>query len=740
MYYIELPDKTIKTTDINNILNELYYNLAVIAKSKYTEKEIKNIKKEIALIDTHIPLFDVYSKNIYLINKENIYNRIINNYYRLPTKNIIEILIKTKKNIEKSKTKNLYLEKLNKNINFISNFNLKILENTYYKLFYLSQPLTYDLTSCIKPSFIPFLSSKPYYSKSELINLALNMNLKIDSNILLSENICSLVSDNDITAREILTHQIYIKENIAKSYIQLYTLLGSYYWNFYLRNKCYKDPFIEKQIDNLYSIISKAPQFKKDYWIYRFIENDDYLSELLINDIFEEKSFISTTRNPFYDPKNNLFGFILIKIKIPKNIEGVGLCIEPYSMFQNEEEILLNPSRLKLIDIKDNYHYYHPNINASKRIKKLYIFEYIGPLKDLPSKLINYELYPYEIPKINWLENILEGDDFISKVYYFYKTILPVYNNKRYFYSEIGNITYLFQAFYLDDNPVYEKYFFLQKNDIKIKTQKDEIYFILQNEDTGEIYLLIELRDIISVNYIHKYIGTNIICSDDDFVKFLANLARYFGIDEVIIHNSYSSYNKISNKLLDDLKKEYNNILLEENPDVHIISLYSGDFKFYNKDIINFMEQKFNRFSNIPGIVYNLKKHHINFLSKINAIDIFNNVEKTPIYNILKKYTNNNFNITLLDFYLHIHYNFFYLIPELNQLISIYDNDIFINSESNPWINSYFILKSEEYLYEKKLIPYIKIFKSNIYNDYLQKLSIENKEISFNKYRMALIN
>jgi hypothetical protein len=172
-----------------------------------------------------------------------------------------------------------------------------------------------------------------------------------------SDDICSIISSNEISAKEILSHQIYIQENIAKSYIQLYSLLGSYYWNFYIRNKCFKDLFVEKQIDNLYSIISKAPEFEKDYWLYRFISDDNYLSHLIPGDTFEETSFISTTRNPFYDPKNNLFGFILIKIKIPKGKEGIGLCIESYSMFQGEEEILLNPAILKLVSIKDNCHY-----------------------------------------------------------------------------------------------------------------------------------------------------------------------------------------------------------------------------------------------------------------------------------------------------------------------------------------------------------------------------------------------
>jgi hypothetical protein len=742
MFYIKLSNNISKTIESANILNELYYNLAILDTNKYSPTELLNAKKEISRIDTNIPLFDIYSKNIYLITASNVYSRVIFHHYRLPNKKIIDILNSTLKKILKSKKKDFYLEKLQKNINFISNYDLNILEQTYYKVFYLSQPITYDLTTCIKPSFIPFITTKPYYTKSELINLVLNMNLKINhENINFdSDDICSIISSNEISAKEILLHQIYIQENIAKSYIQLYSLLGSYYWNFYIRNKCFKDLFVEKQIDNLYSIISKAPEFKKDYWLYRFISDDNYLSHLIPGDLFEERSFISTTRNPFYDPKNNLFGFILIKIKIPKGKEGIGLCIESYSMFQGEEEILLNPAILKLVSIKDNYHYYHPNPNASKRIKKLYEFELIESIKKKPSIMTsNYEIYPNPIPKILWLENILEGDDFASKVYYFYRVMLPTYNNKRYFYADIGNNTYLFQAFFLDDNPIYEKYFFLQKNENSpILKTKEEIYFVLQNENTGEINLFIELRDIISVNYINKFLGTKQIFSDEDFIKFISSIGHFFGIDQIIIHNNYESYNSISLNLLKDYTGE---ILEDSNPDNHIISLYSGDFKYYNSDLINFIEKKFSKFKEIPGITYNLKKHHIDFLSKNNAIDIFKTVEKTPLYNILNKLIKNNPDKTykLLDFYIYIHYNYFYLLNELDQLIAFYNNDIFISPESNPWINSYFILKPEEYLYERKLIPSIKTFKTNIYQDYLQKLSIENKNITFNKYRLGLI-
>lgn len=729
-HIIDINNNKIILSNEENIIDILYNKIGIIDKDKYDKKEIKDIKKNISQIETCIPLFDIYSQNLYLIKPENIYSRVINSHYRLPDKNIINKLKKTLVILEKTKSNinTYYIEKLNKNIRFLSNFNLKILYNTYIKLFYLNQPHTKDLTNCFKPSFIAFLTSKPYYTKSELINLALNMNLKIDINNIETKDICKLVSNNDINSKIILQHQIFIEENIAKSYIQLYTLLGSFYWNFYLRTKCIKDIFLEKQINNLYEIISKSPEFDKDYYLYRFISDDSYLTHLKIGDIFEEKSFISTTRNPFYDTQNNYFGFILLKIKIPKNIEGIGLSIESYSLFPEEEEILLNPARLKLISINDNFFYYHPNIKASKRIKKKYEFELIETIKTSPTANLNYQIQYNIIPKIDFLEMTLPSNDFKTRVYYFYHSLLPSYNNKRYFYTDIQDKEYLFQAFYLDNNPIYEKYFFIQHKD-----KKNEIYFILQDENTGQIILFIEIRDIISVNYIQKYLGTKNIFSDEELIKFLSSLGYYFGITDIIIHNSYQSYSEISKGLLKD---NIDNIieLSQYNPDNHIISLYSGDFTYYNEDLINFMNLKFDKYKNIPGIICNLKKHHILSLQKINVIDLFKNIEKNPLYNILLK-TKKTYN--LLDFYLFIHYNYFYLLPELCNLIAIFNNDIFTDINSNPWINSFYTLNSQQYLFESLLIPSIKTFNTNIYQDYIHKLSIENKNISFNKYRLS---
>lgn len=719
------PDSSTKKINIINVIEELYYKLAIIS-TKYTKKELEEIKIILSSSSKYIPLYDIFSKNFYIINTENVFNRISNFHYRLPDNDTIQRLKDTIKSIKNNTYKD-YKEKLVKNINFIENFDLKTLQNNYYKHYYLSQATTLELTSCIKPSFIPFMTQKPYYTKSELINMGLNLNLDMTDDI---GKLCSKVSDNDINANTILNHQMYIK-NQAKSYVHFYTLLGSWYWNFYIRNECKRDTYVELQIEKLYNIIKNAPSFDKQYWVYRFVDNDDYLQGVKVGDIYEESSFISTTRNPFYDTKSHQFGFILIKILLPKDKNGTGLCLESYSLFPMEEEILLNPSKLKLIEKNEKFHYYHPNKNASNKIKTMYVFELVETmeLKDTS----HYDTLDEEISTIDWLRDSVNGNDFESKVYHFYHSILSTYNNKRYFYSYIGKRKYLFQGFYLDDNPVYEKYFFLQKKD---NVHREEMYFILQDDDTGDIIMIIELRDVISVNYIHKFVGTpEQPFTNEEIITFLSSLGHYFSINQILIHDRYQSYNKISTKLLKNINHD---IFDNFNPDNHVISLYSGDFNYFNLNLINYIEKKEKNFLNLPGITYNLKSHHFVRFEKIMAIAIFNDIEKSPLHNILIK-VNKKKQHNLLEYYIYIHYNYFYLIKELNTLIINYDKDIFTDITKSPWINSTTMLDAEEYLYSKKMIPNIKVFKSNIYQNYLKKLGEEHHNISFSKYRLNIL-
>jgi len=130
----------------NTVLNNLYYNLATIPsyhELKYfitynnlpidnTKKYIKKLKKNISKLDYNLILYDIKSKNIYLITDENVYYRVNINDYRLPDDDLLNFFNITLKNL-KSKSDLTddeieYKKKLIKNINFLSCFNLKVLK------------------------------------------------------------------------------------------------------------------------------------------------------------------------------------------------------------------------------------------------------------------------------------------------------------------------------------------------------------------------------------------------------------------------------------------------------------------------------------------------------------------------------------------------------------------------------------------------------------------------------------
>jgi hypothetical protein len=747
-YYLKYTNGDIKNIKKDKVIDELYLNLAVLPTEEELKKYVKNpkeylkeVKIHIAKITKYIPLFDIYTKNLYIINPENVYFRIMEYNYRLPDESIVKYIQDTINEYTKKKKKNKFindfLETLNKNNKFLNCFDLPTLKETFYKVYYDNNPQTKDITNCIRPSYLPFFKNinpniKPYFTKTELKMLALNMKLSIDIN----NDICNTVRKNDIDSKTLMLHLIYIKENFgAKNFIQLYTLLGSFYLNNYLRNKSTKDIILQTELNNIWSIIRKAPKFDKEYYVYRFVDNDDFLLNLNVGDIYDETSFISTTRNPFYDPKNNVFGYVLIKIKIPADIEGIGLCVESYSLFPYEQEILLAPGKLKLIGVDNDFEYFHTNSLASKKINKKYEFEYIKP----SNKLISFESYlipDQTIPYIDFLKLKLEGVNFKQKGIYFMEECICKINNKYYFYSNIGKTKYLFQFYKLDTSIVYNRYFFLQKDNTKTE---DEFYIIIQDNESAIIKLFIEIKDIISVNYIFRSLGSEKYFDHEELIMFMSCLAKAFNIDEVIIHDNYLSYENITETNL--VNMDYDDIDFN-NPDTHSMNLFSGYFQFYPEELINYIysirqnKPYTPKYYNIIGIRILLPYYRIDELSYIKSEQILSFKEKTLLNKILNK--NIDKCLYILDFYIFIHENYFYLINELNECIHRYFLNIGIEDlKENPWNINYFILRPYEYLYQKGIISYLPINKDLLSDNYLNKLNTEkniNNRIRYYNY------
>ena len=711
------------------ILDELYFTLSVIpSKEQYKElypkmtnkeidDDIKKIKNFISSYDKIIPLYDPYKKNIYLVKYKDVYKSIINKNYRILEHRILNKLkIIINELLESDKDKE-YIEKLKKNINFMNNYDIDILYNTYQHIIYETNPIFKEITQCERKSYLLYqLDEKdnkinPYYLKKELKYLKKLYNIK-------ENDLCEGMDKIEIDSKILLYHQVFLTYNKAKSYIQYYSLLGSYLFNNYLRNKSfYRDIELENHIINFYNLISKSPSFDKNYTLFRYINNDEYLSNLKKGDIFLENSFISTTRYPFINFINSNSDIYLIKINIPSNKEGIGLSIEAYSLFKYEMEIIMNPSKLKLKNIiykKNEPIFYHLNKHISNNIIKVYEFDYIETnniINNLSKYIFSIEntipFYNFYDLKINLFKS-LSSDKIILE----FINDIPKLNNRRIFKTKIDDIIYNFDVNFVIENDIYKKFFFLENKNFLHKNYSPQIYLTYLNKDTGSIELLIEIKHIISINYIHRFNGNKTSINEKSLLIFISHLAYHFKIDQIIIHSKFESYALI-NKKSDYELYNLNNV---DNITSHFINLYMADTTYFSQDFINYIEHNKKRF-NDNSIIHITKYYLIDELMNKKPLDIIKHDIMDVLYKIQRK---NNFKI-IKDLYLFLHYNYPLIINELHYVLSDYvkNNNIkFIYPLTKP----IYILKPLNFLFENKYINYIPSYN----------MSIENIHINYN--------
>jgi len=679
-------DKQLKFTNQDDVMEDLYFLKATVptieqinayVKSGTNNKIIKlitakgdpnklinSIKKRISRIENKIPLYDEYTKNIYLISNTNVYDRVIYNHYRFPNTELYDVLLKRKKKLEKTikdiiasetdksltsstststslsksstngnsdpdttirqdiaqknvKKKSEFF-KLNLMIQFLQSFKLDILETTYIKVFYFyANAVGKDITICKRPSFIRwFKHTRPFYSRRELINLALNMELIKSSNKYYDNEglnkLCEMIRSNDISRKVIIKHQEYIIKDNRIGIIQYYSFQGSYFLNRYLRgnivtyNKVYEDI-----INSMTKLINGAPAFNKSYILYRFVHSDDHIQFLNVGDQYIEPSFISTTRDPFYQPETYKFGFILIKIHIPANVKGVGLCIESYSHFQDEQEIIFGPGSILRLDKKDNnVPYYHIDSKYSTKIETRYEFTYMGrgPLYiEKKDKIKHIEMVDFLA--ISDIDVMTVGE----RIKYFMKTYV---NTNFQFVVSVGDNKYTMLAEYYDSMNAYRKLYACKTNNgFSMYTIVDNyILFFIEIGETNGI-------ETIYVNYYFKYASNNKTknIDDSDFLKFISSIAYWFKIRNVVIYAEYLS--------------------CDECYDENKLKLYYGGN--YCVDFYKYLKNKYRRFSNIKAPIDStivkpmFDYYDLDILFETDPVTIL--IEKDEIYQIYDK-------------------------------------------------------------------------------------------------------
>lgn len=746
-------------------------------KKKTPEEIIEDIKKEISKIDNKIPLYDIKSKNLYLVDASDVYRQIMIENYRFPDVSLFNLLNDTKKNIEniakkefniskpsEIKTKaNIGIElkseynKLLLALSFLEYFDLNILEETFVKTFYYkSNEVGKNITICVRPSYISYYTHiNPYYTRSELINLALNLDIiKPDKTEYTPDKIitlCNEVKKRDIHADVLRSHQTHIIDNDKIGIVQYYTLNGSFFINQYMRGFSpynTRNVLLETIAKSMWELILSAPTFNGTYYLYRFIKDDAYLQDIEIGDVYTEKSFISTTRDPFYKSDEYQFGGILIRIKIPKNKKGIGLAVESVSNFPTEQEIILPPlTMLKLISKGRDVPYYHTDNTLVTKIKTRYDFELVGnkPVEfpSRPSAKVTHIVDFLELANNNDTKSLVSVAE---KIKHF---INKYTNEQRQFDTYIGSTKYTIITETYNSTSVYKKFYSLTTTNGFIMYTVINNYLAFTIEVGGDMS-----TSFISVNYYFRYSSTpkHGKINDEDFINFVAKVSHYFGIRLVKIYSEYNSC-----KFLCDVdqnnKNNVNRIIpycIGTNMPQKIIdntnySNYRGKKIGGNfpVDIYKYLKSYKKKYHNINISYSELKPrfsyYELDKLRKLNPTTILQINDPDRIYQIyLKGYKGQtNYNDNIADFYI-------WMVENECTYISVVNNKIkrlyTKNMHENPFVNDYFVLDVITYLYNRNLIIYPDDLTNNNISTMYEQLDGFGEDDNFiNTYRINVL-
>ena len=701
LYYVLTTNPyQIESTELINELIDLLYDgtAQFISAGQIIELNLPTnyldlLRGVLSRYEEKVPLYDIYSDQIYLILKDNVYPRIHFENYRFVDQNFYDNLLMLKNPSDTDKN----------NIRILSHYDMNLLNETFLRIFYKSFILNSYITNCRRPSFYSGMEHiSPYYDINELYYLAYDWNLTNKPNLTEGEinHFCTKISSFDIPAEILLSHQMYIYDSKAIGLVKHYSLFGSYYMNIYLRkNKCclnfikgsdvkynfediIQNTYLDNQINIMMRLIKNAPEFTKSHTVYRFVQKDDYLKHLKIGDIYQDTSFMSTTRNPLYYQKNYAFGYILIKIKLPENIKGIGLCIEAYSNFPTEEEIILPPtSNYRLDKITDTQETTQFHGVFDLKVQKKYEFTWVGNAwsnnnvnKKNSEIMINMPgAYIPPLKEIRLMDLFTdENIKYLSisdRLKYFRDEYVNINNQ---FSSVINNTTFVFNMESYDSSSVYKKFFYYEIS--------DGIMITTSNPKYGNINILMELGSEIHINYYFRFSVNDpssvVDLNNSNWIEWFSLFAYIIGYRTVVIHSNYIlDYDTNDTIRQKQLKTRYP----------------------FSQNIYLYMKDKTKMFQ-FDSIVTNFDYGQLDYLFGLPINDVIQPTDHNELYRISQISNTTNMG----DFYIYVVENFPKFIKTIEEKM-----DLIFGPDKNPFNNISYSLDAWWYLYNNQLLKQI---------------------------------
>jgi hypothetical protein len=528
VYLLRLYSGTISLPTVKQ-----WSELGGYTREKDAEDRYRDNARALSQYEIWIPLYDPYSDSIYLIHRDNLFTRIFKDHYRFPSHDLIEHLKESSKD-----------ENTARIIEFIENYDLEILEKTYHSAVYLhSKEVGKELVICKRPSFshcFPHLA--PWYKRSEVINLALNLGLIKPDKTYYDRHklreLCRQVRANDIKAVILLQHRSHVLDRDGVYIVQYYTLNGAFFMNRYLRTlarpNSIRNPILESCILHMWNLIRTSPCFDKEYVLYRFVDKD-YLSHLEVGDIFYDPGFVSATRDPFYRAQHYQFGFILLKIRVPKK-SGLVLSLEPWSHFPPEQEMVLAPyTGIKLLKKDDHAPFYHIDATFEERVATRYEFEIVSSSEPKIPPAASDPPAPEPLNLMDVKDETSSDGLIQERIEKFHQGSL---DPRGHFRAKIGSHIFTIMTEWYDSTIAYKDFYaHMNRNGFSM-------YGFLESDPRRIMFFLeiIEELQELHVNWYFKWSDDSAlmsIVSEDEFVSFLCQLAFRLGIQRVIIYGRY---------------------------------------------------------------------------------------------------------------------------------------------------------------------------------------------------------
>ena len=416
------------------------------------------------------------------------------------------------------------------------------------------------------------------------------------------------------------------------------------------------------------------------------------MENLKVGDIYKDSGFLSCTRDPFYTSSYYNFGNNVMKIKVPKNKIGVGLCLELFSYFGKEQEILLAPNTsLKLTKKDSKVKYEHTSNDFNIKMNNKYEFEIVDINIDIiKPNMQNYNIKK-EVPEEKYISDGLFDIEYKDDINDFYEEIQSNYLNEI---NQVNiKINNKFRILTIDKVKIYPSYstkVFYRGSENDEPTDEILIYYINDNQ----IIVFIEIvQDIetkkyeiyVNANNTDNYVTKRILdyFDIDEFVNLLDIVGKLFKVDEILFTSEFIACEYFKNpEKLKSILEEYKDIRGGNfNKEIYDYFKSGGKKIISNKYILNGKIEPFFDFNSLNKYFELETRNLLNLTDSIELKEIYLSLEK-----LYKK------KLSVSDFYIYLKENKCYLINEFNYIISKYEilnntnkNDLGDNMFFNPF-------------------------------------------------------